>query len=89
MPAPKPTPTPNPGDPNPNSDDGEKDRWDAGYERTAYFLDFVENLCGTGSGDTIRRLNGMLKDEEYDPDCFKACTGYTIEELWWAYTEGS
>lgn len=34
------------------------DRWDQGYERTAYFLDWLENKFGRG---TVRNINEELR----------------------------
>lgn len=39
------------------------DRWDVGYQVTAWFLDWLEDKYGAG---TVARLNHILKDTEYE-----------------------
>lgn len=57
--------------------------WDAGYETTGYFLEYLENQCGEG---TVRRLNAKLHAEKYDEDKFwPDLFGSTIGELWETY----
>lgn len=56
--------------------------WDGGYEKTAYFLEWVEGRYGDGS---VRELNGGLKDKEYDDHIFKDLTGRKISKLWKLY----
>jgi len=58
------------------------DRWDAGYEKTAYFLDWIENRYGEG---TIRELNGWMKGRKYHRHVFKELTGRPVDKLWSAY----
>jgi hypothetical protein len=58
------------------------DRWDAGYDKTAYFLDWIENRYGEG---TIRELNGWMKDREYHRRVFKELTGRPVHKLWSIY----
>ncbi|KAF8913224.1 hypothetical protein CPB84DRAFT_1841612 [Gymnopilus junonius] len=58
------------------------DKWDAGYDKTAYFLDWIENRYGDG---TIRELNGWMKDKEYDHQVFKELTGRPVHKLWTIY----
>jgi len=41
--------------------------WDAGYEHTGYFLEYLEKEYGQG---TVRKLNARLRDQIYDEDKF-------------------
>ena len=58
------------------------DRWDDGYEKTAYFLDWIENRHGEG---TIRQLNRRMKDRKYHAHVFKELTGSPVHKLWSTY----
>lgn len=58
------------------------DKWDKGYATTAYFLDWVERRCGSG---TIRKLNAFMQDRKYDPKIFLAVTGDSVDNLWDMY----
>ena len=58
------------------------DKWDAGYEKTAYFLDWIENRYGEG---TIRELNGWMEDKKYHRRVFKELTGRPVRKLWSMY----
>ncbi|KAI0778755.1 plant basic secretory protein [Trametes elegans] len=60
------------------------DKWDAGYQTTAYFLQWIEGRYGDGS---IRELNEGLKDKEYDDHVFKDVTGRKISKLWTLYKD--
>ena len=60
------------------------EKWDAGYQTTAYFLDWIEGRYGDGS---IRELNEGMKDKEYDEHIFKDVTGRKISKLWKLYKE--
>ncbi|TFB03306.1 hypothetical protein CCMA1212_004409 [Trichoderma ghanense] len=44
-----------------------KDNWDAGYQHTAYFLDYLERRFGNG---TVRRINEKLRVNRYDERVF-------------------
>ncbi len=58
-------------------------KWDAGYQHTAYFLDFLEDTYGEGS---VRRINGALRNCKYDQEKFwKAIFGQRVETLWENY----
>ncbi|MBW0514717.1 hypothetical protein O181_054432 [Austropuccinia psidii MF-1] len=39
------------------------ERWDQGYEKTAYFLEWLEGRFGE---ETVRRMNELLRKEAYD-----------------------
>ena len=57
--------------------------WDAGYQVTAYFLDWLEDTQGEGS---VKKINATLKDEEYDESSFwKRLFGTDIQDLWERY----
>ncbi|PPQ64295.1 hypothetical protein CVT26_002178 [Gymnopilus dilepis] len=58
------------------------DKWDAGYEKTAYFLDWIENRYGDG---TIRELNECMKENQYHRRVFKELTGRPVRKLWTIY----
>jgi hypothetical protein len=60
------------------------EKWDAGYDATAYFLDWIEKRCGEG---TIRRLNECMKDSKYEVDIFKHVTGENVTSLYALYCE--
>ncbi|KAK0208929.1 hypothetical protein DFS33DRAFT_1469532 [Desarmillaria ectypa] len=60
------------------------DKWDAGYQHTAYFLDWLENRYGKG---TIRELNSLMKDREWEEKMFKELTGRKLDKLWRFYVE--
>jgi hypothetical protein len=60
--------------------------WDAGYERTGYFLQWLENEHGV---DVVRRINEAMRGCEYDEEkVWKGCCGKGIEELWDEYKKG-
>ncbi|KAL6881252.1 peptidase of plants and bacteria domain-containing protein [Trichoderma novae-zelandiae] len=44
-----------------------KDTWDAGYQHTAYFLEYLEHRFGRG---TVRRINEKLRVNRYDERAF-------------------
>ncbi|KAF2456130.1 hypothetical protein BDY21DRAFT_260133, partial [Lineolata rhizophorae] len=60
--------------------------WDAGYSRTAFFLEWVEGKFGVGS---VARLNERLGDgKEYEEEGFwKGLFGKKVEELWEEYAD--
>ena len=61
-------------------------QWDAGYQHTGYFLEWIENTCGK---DSVRRINHALKDKKYEEDQFwEQLFGKKISLLWKEY-EGS
>ena len=64
--------------------EGRGDKWDAGYESTGYFLDWMEDRYGYG---TVAELNGILKDRPWDELMFKELTGRKIKKLWKLYKE--
>jgi hypothetical protein len=58
--------------------------WDAGYERTGYFLEWLEEGYGA---DVVRRINEAMRECEYDADkvWHGCCGGKGVRELWEAY----
>ena len=56
--------------------------WDGGYQKTAYFLDWIEARHGDG---TIRLINDLMKDVPYTDEVFVAATGKDVDVLWSAY----
>jgi hypothetical protein len=57
------------------------DKWDAGYERTGYFLNWIERTRGEG---TVMQINGAMKGRAYSPSIFLV-TGKTVDVLWEQY----
>jgi hypothetical protein len=58
-------------------------KWDGGYERTAYFLDYLEERFGEG---TVRRLNEKLRVQRYEEKAFwTELVGRPVEQLWADY----
>lgn len=64
--------------------EGRGKTWDAGYEATAYFFDWLEERYGYG---TVPEVNEMLGKCPYDDLIFKAITGRSIDKLWKLYQE--
>jgi len=59
--------------------------WDAGYQHTAYFLEYLDKVCGEG---TVVRCNEMLRHGKYEESKFwKECCGKGVKELWAEYNE--
>ncbi|KAJ6623177.1 hypothetical protein B0H10DRAFT_2011549 [Mycena sp. CBHHK59/15] len=61
---------------------GPDTKWDAGYQTTAYFLDWLETRYGTG---TVRELNAALLGVDWDEKLFKRLTGRPVRKLWRLY----
>ncbi|KAF7307497.1 hypothetical protein MIND_00544200 [Mycena indigotica] len=62
-----------------------EDNWDAGYERTAYFLDWLESTSGEG---TIRKMNAALSGEGVtweNARIFEIFGGAKVGALWRRY----
>lgn len=65
--------------------DAVPDKWDQGYEKTAYFLDWLEDREGEG---TVRRINEALREDKYIEATFWKSLfgrGNGIEALWKEY----
>ncbi|KAF2713143.1 BSP-domain-containing protein, partial [Pleomassaria siparia CBS 279.74] len=57
--------------------------WDAGYERTGYFLEWLEKKHGP---DIVRRINEGLRGCKYEEGEFwDKCCGSSIGKLWKGY----
>ncbi|KAJ4803401.1 Plant basic secretory family protein [Rhynchospora pubera] len=59
---------------------GQGDRWDQGYEVTAYFLDYCNGL----KNGFVAQLNAKMKDG-YSNDFFVQLLGKTVDQLWSDY----
>jgi hypothetical protein len=61
------------------------EKWDAGYQHTGYFLDWLEKRFGEG---LIRRMNEKLRIVRYQEKKFwtELC-GRPVEQLWGDYQE--
>ncbi|KAG4432530.1 hypothetical protein IFR05_011988 [Cadophora sp. M221] len=60
-------------------------KWDAGYQHTGYFLEYLEQRFGKG---TIRRLNEKLRIEKYQEKRFwTELVGRPVEQLWCDYSD--
>lgn len=60
-------------------------KWDAGYQHTGYFLEYLEKRFGKG---TVMRLNEKLRIERYEEKRFwtEVC-GRPVEQLWGDYQQ--
>lgn len=60
--------------------------WDAGYQHTGYFLDYLERRFGDG---TVRAINGALRTGKYhEKRLFReCCDGHDVDDLWKDYKE--
>ena len=57
--------------------------WDAGYERTGYFLEWLEEEHGK---DIVRRINESLRGCKYDAEkLWHSCCGKSVTKLWEEY----
>lgn len=60
-------------------------KWDAGYQHTAYFLEYLEGRFGVG---TVRRINERLRGRRYEEKEFwTGLLGRPVEQLWGDYIE--
>jgi len=62
-----------------------KGKWDAGYQHTGYFLEYLDKRYGEGF---VRRLNEKLRVEKYEEKAFwtELC-GRPVEHLWKDYQQ--
>ena len=58
--------------------------WDAGYQHTGFFLEWIEEEFGTGS---VRKINAALQHKKYDEDLWKSLFGKSVDTLWQAYQQ--
>ena len=57
--------------------------WDAGYERTAYFLEWIEKEFGEGS---VMRINEKLRTDKYEEEAFwNALFKTDVHKMWKQY----
>ncbi|KAM0259033.1 hypothetical protein ACHAQJ_003532 [Trichoderma viride] len=62
-----------------------KNDWDAGYQHTAYFLEYLEQRFGHG---TVRRINEKLRGTKYAEDVFWVeLFGQEVKDLFAEYTK--
>ncbi|PVH99717.1 BSP-domain-containing protein, partial [Periconia macrospinosa] len=62
---------------------GDDDKWDSGYERTGFFLEWLEDRFGV---DIVRKVNAGLRECKYeDGKVWKDCCGTDVEALWGDY----
>jgi len=58
-------------------------KWDAGYQHTGYFLEYLEKRYGEG---TVRRINEKLRTDKYEEKAFwTELLGRPVEQLWKDY----
>ena len=56
------------------------EKWDAGYQHTGYFLDWIESELGEGS---VKKINQALKNETYQEEKFwNYLFGKSVSTLW-------
>lgn len=61
----------------------EGEDWDAGYQHTAYFLDWLEGQYGNG---TVQRVNECLRRGKYvEREFWKGLFSKEVNELWREY----
>lgn len=59
--------------------------WDAGYQHTGYFLDYLEDRFGDG---TVMAINERLREKEYKEETFwRECCSHDVKTLWKNYGE--
>lgn len=63
-----------------------KGKWDAGYEKTGYFLDWIESRQENSARlSFVKDLNLAMKDRRFDDSIFQDMTGLSLKELWKLY----
>lgn len=61
-----------------------REEWDAGYQHTAYFLEYLEQRFGHG---TVRRINEKLRENRYAEEVFWVeLFGQEVRDLFAEYT---
>ncbi|KAH0538809.1 hypothetical protein FGG08_004641 [Glutinoglossum americanum] len=56
--------------------------WDGGYDRTGYFLEYLEQRFGEGS---VRKINENLRNKYQEESFWKGLFGHHVAELWEDY----
>ena len=60
--------------------------WDAGYQHTAYFLEWIDARFGDGS---VMRVNDRLRNKQYEEQKFwQGLFGKSVNDLWSEYKGG-
>jgi hypothetical protein len=60
-------------------------KWDEGYQKTAWFLEWLEEKWGAG---TVSRMNATMAKEQYDEKKFwQDLLGESVDKLWSRYKE--
>ena len=61
--------------------------WDAGYDTTAFFLDYVEKTAGGGTPGFVRALNASMNTTTWSPSVITGMNtqGKTVAQLWSDY----
>jgi len=60
-------------------------RWDEGYQKTAWFLEWLENKRGAG---TVSYMNDIMRRHKYHEESFwKRVFGAPVDKLWAEYKE--
>ena len=61
--------------------------WDAGYDTTAFFLDYVEKTAGGGTPGFVRALNASMNTTTWSPSVITGMNtqGKTVDQLWSDY----
>lgn len=57
-------------------------QWDAGYQHTAYFLEWIEERYGKGS---VRRINAALQSRRYEEGLWEELFSESVGTLWSEY----
>lgn len=58
--------------------------WDAGYQHTAYFLEWMEGKFGEGN---VMRVNEALRDKKYEEETFwRDLFKQSVQKLWQEYS---
>lgn len=64
------------------------ERWDEGYQKTAWFLEWSEKEAGL-MGRGVCLLNRDMKTGKWGMgECWRKCFGEEVEEMWKRYREG-
>lgn len=57
------------------------EQWDAGYQTTGYFLNWIEDFYP----GAVRQINGAMRDKAYDEKIFEQVTERSVDKLWRLY----
>ncbi|OBT97120.1 hypothetical protein VE01_04798 [Pseudogymnoascus verrucosus] len=60
--------------------------WAAGYEKTGFFLEWLDQNKGDGKGGVVRKMNEWLRKNKYQEGKFwRECVGGEVGGLWKEY----